>query len=345
MQPTLKSAMSAVFVAAVCATAAWNAQAQEASTPAVAATDAATYTVQVVEVEDRKSVFATVESVDVVAARARIGGTVTELLVDEGSAVEAGQKIARVVDEKLALKVKSVDAQIESFKSQKDLAVTALARAEKLYATGAIPKARLDEARTNREVVDRSLASALAERQVLEQTRTEGDVLAPAGGRILNVHVRKGSVVLPGEAVASMAAEAYILRLQLPERHAMFISQGEEVYVAERGQGALTSEDGANLRVGVVRQVYPEIKQGRVSADVEVPDLGDFFVGERIRVWVGTGKRPTIVVPDGFLYSRYNLSFAKLKDGREVVVQPGLPQSGGVEVLSGLKAGDVLVRP
>jgi len=311
----------------------------------VAVAQESTFTVNAGYVEDRKSVFATVESVDVVSARARIGGTVTELLIDEGSPVDAKQKVARVVDEKLALQVKSVEAKIQSFMSQKELATTALARAEKLFATGAIPKARLDEARTGMDVADRSLASARAERQVLEQTRIEGDVLSPAGGRILTVLVRKGSVVLPGEPIATLAAEAYILRMQLPERHAMFIEKGEEVQVAQRGLGALTPSSGAELRRGVIRQVYPEIKQGRVSADVEVAGLGDFFVGERIRVWIGTGARPAIVVPEDFLYARYNLTFAKLVDGREVVVQPGLPQTGGVEILSGLEHGDVLARP
>jgi len=305
----------------------------------------ATFTVSAGTVEDRKSVFATVESVDVVSARARIGGTVMELLVDEGSPVDAGQKIARVVDGKLALKTKSIDAQIQSLSSQKDLAKTTLARSEKLFATGAIPKARLDEARSGLEVADRSLAAAQAERQVLEQTRVEGDVLSPAAGRILTVLVRKGSVVLPGEPVATLAAEAYILRMQLPERHAMFISKGDEVLVAQRGLGALSPDSGAQLRSGMIRQVYPEIKGGRVSADVEVAGLGDFFVGERIRVWIGTGERPAIVVPEDFLYTRYNLTFAKLSDGREVVIQPGLPLAGGVEVLSGLEPGDVLARP
>ena len=200
------------------------------------------------------------------------------------------------------------------------------------------------------EVAERALSAARADAQVLVQTRVEGDVLAPAQGRILKVNVTKGSVVLPGEAIASLAAEAYILRLQVPERHAQFIRQGDTVKVAERGLGALTLGSGEQLRTGRIIQVYPEIKQGRVTADVEVDDLGDFFVGERIRVWVGTGERDTIVVPQAFLYQRYGVTFAKLDNGHEVVVQPGLPittldEAGGIEVLSGLEAGDVLVKP
>ena len=41
-----------------------------------------------------------------------------------------------------------------------------------------------------------------AERAVIQQQLTEGQVLAPAAGRVLKVPVTVGSVVLPGDAVA-----------------------------------------------------------------------------------------------------------------------------------------------
>lgn len=303
-----------------------------------------TYNVVSSIVEDRKAVFATVQSVDVVAARTRIGGTIVELLVDEGTAVKAGQKIARVVDEKLALQLKSLNARIQSQVSQRDLANTALVRVEKLFSTGTVPRARLEEAQTAQDVAQKGLSAILAERQILQQTRAEGDVLAPAEGRVLNVHVTKGAVVLPGEAVASMAAEAYILRLQLPERHARFIKQGEQVQVAERRLGSLAQDNDKQIRTGFIRKIYPEIINGRVSADVEVDNLGDFFVGERIRVWVGTGERTVLMVPKAYLIIRHGLVYARLEDGQDVVVQPGLSENGQTEILSGLVVGDVLVE-
>ncbi len=54
----------------------------------------ASYTVVQQQIVDRKAVFATVESIDVVSARARIGGTIGELRVDEGDAVETGDILA-----------------------------------------------------------------------------------------------------------------------------------------------------------------------------------------------------------------------------------------------------------
>ena len=53
-----------------------------------------TYRVTEQQIVDRKAVFATVESIDVVSARARIGGTIGELRVDEGHAVGSRHRSA-----------------------------------------------------------------------------------------------------------------------------------------------------------------------------------------------------------------------------------------------------------
>jgi amino-acid N-acetyltransferase len=56
---------------------------------------------QPVEVAETKALFGQIESRFVVPARSRIGGTITALNVTEGDEVDAGQVIARIVDEKL----------------------------------------------------------------------------------------------------------------------------------------------------------------------------------------------------------------------------------------------------
>ena len=77
-----------------------------------------TYVVAPKTLADEKAVFATVESTNVVPARARIGGTVADLAVKEGDRVKQGQVIATVGDEKLALQMKSLDAQIAGLEAQ-----------------------------------------------------------------------------------------------------------------------------------------------------------------------------------------------------------------------------------
>lgn len=302
---------------------------------------AADFTVEPREVVDRKMVFATVESVDNTQARSRIGGTIARLEVREGDAVTTGQHLALVVDPKLTPRLNAIDARIKAAQAQRQLAEIELKRAEDLLQKGVGTKARADQTRAAYEAANNETAALRAERAVIEQQGVEGAVLAPESGRILKTLVTTGTVVQPGEPIAEIAVGRYVLRMMLPERHARFLKAGEKVLVGTRGLG--TGEQG--LGEGEVVLVYPQLDRGRVIADVSAQGLGDFFVGERTRVWVAAGKRQAILVPPEYLIYRFGVSLVRLKDGSEVVVQIGQTMPEGIEVLSGLKAGDILVTP
>jgi RND family efflux transporter MFP subunit len=292
-------------------------------------------------VDDRKAVIATVEPVHQLVARARIGGTVVALKTREGDRVTAGQELAVVADPKLALQAQALDARIQSQEAQHEQARISFERVQELQRRGVATQSQFDQAKTALEVAERILAAMRSERQVIDQQMAEGAVLAPAAGRVLAVPMPEGGVVLPGEIIATLAEDNYILRLQLPERHAQFMRAGDRVFIASRG----LQNDANDKRQGRVRLVYPEIKGGRVIADVEIAGLGDYFVGERTRVYVTTGSRSAIVIPKSAVYRRAGVNYVRLADGREVVVQPGEVWGDGVEILSGLKDGDVVAVP
>jgi RND family efflux transporter MFP subunit len=307
----------------------------------VFAASAAEFPVEQRNIPDVKAVFATVESVRTSAARARIGGTIGALSIREGDRVELGQQLAVVTDPKLPLQLAALNAQIESLRAQQAFAEVDLARVQKLRASGATAQSRLDEAQTTLDVVKANIAAKNAERAVVAEQSAEGAVLAPAAGRVLRVQAVNGAVVQPGETIASIAIETYVLRMRLPERHARSLQVGDKVMVGARGLEAAPER----LAEGAVRLVYPELDQGRVVADIDVAGLGDFFVGERTRVFVATGDRQTILVPAAFLFKRSGVTFALVKGIGEVVVQPGQARGEDIEILSGLAAGDVLQKP
>jgi len=308
-----------------------------------ASAETASYQVKQQTVFDLKSVFASVQSMDVTQGRARIGGTLVELLVDEGDIVEAGQKLALVRDAKQKLQIAAYASKLRSLSAQLQLAKTTLKRVSTLQKTGKASQAEPDKAQTKVEVVTADIAALKLEQAVVREAQAQGDVLAPARGRVLSVKVTRGAVVMPGEAIADIAADNYILRLMLPERHARFIKKDDKVLVAERGMLDINSTAKVR-RQGTVSQVYPELDNGRVVADVQVDGLGDFFVGERVRVWLSTDKRAAFVIPESYIHRRYGLSFVYLSDGSEIVIQPGTKIDGGIEVLSGLRSGDTLLQ-
>jgi RND family efflux transporter MFP subunit len=303
-----------------------------------AAAAAETLVVERTTVRDYRPIFGTVESVKQADARTRIAGTLARLDVVEGDDVALGEEIARVVDPKLDEELAAVDASIRALEAERELARVELERIRELRRRQAVSARALDEARTNLDVVAQELAAKRAERAVIEEREGEGAVLAPAAGRVLQVPMTRGVNVQPGETVATIATADYVLRARLPERHARFLAEGETVRVA--GRGLLTSEI---LGEGTIVQVYPELDAGRVVADIRASGLGDYFVGERVRLEVATGERGAVVVPTAYLDRRYGVTFARLEGGEEVVVQPGSAVDGGIEILAGLAPGDRLV--
>lgn len=298
-------------------------------------------------VTDEKAVFATVESISVVPARGRIGGTVAWLDVREGDRVTAGQTIATIGDEKLVLQMKSLDAQMEALQAQANQAQIDFTRTEGLVERGILPRVKLDEQRTALNVADNGLRAKTAERAVINEQLNQGRVLAPADGRVLKRLIAVGSVVLAGDPIVTVAQQNFKLRLRVPERHARFLKAGDRIRI-----------DGAELageasKWGAIDLVYPQIEEGRVIADATVDGLGEYFVGDRLRVWVSGGTRSAFVIPASYVKTRFGIDYVRLRKGGETVdvpVQrgrempmPTLPE--GLEILSGIKTGDQLVRP
>ncbi len=315
---------------------------------AVPARAQSTFTVALRPLADEKAVFATVESQNVVPARARIGGTIAELAVRDGDEVTQGQTIALVGDEKLQLQIHSLDAQIAGLRSQLAQAQGDFARADTLARSGAVSRQALDAARTAVDVANSALTARTAERAVVAQQVTEGAVLAPIAGRVLQVPVTSGSVVLPGDTVAQVAEGNFVLRLSVPERHARDLRTGDKV----RLDGADFGTQGAVF--GTIVLVYPRIAEGRVLADATAPGLGGYFVGQRVRVWVAAGERMSFVIPGALVRTRFGLSYVTRRGAddttSDIPVQrgrdtptPDMPD--GVEILSGLRDGDVLAGP
>lgn len=307
------------------------------------------YVVHLAQTPDEKAVFATIETANVVPARVRAGGTVAELKVRQGDHVEQGQVIALVGDPKRAMQVHASAAQAQAAQAQLAQARADYDRAQRLKKADAISQSAFDQARTAYNVAVSNLQSTTAQRSVSEQQLKEGEVLAPTTGRVLTVPVTVGTVVMPGDPVATVAEQDFVLRLLVPERHARFLKAGDPVRVDGADVGL-----GNGPRFGTIKLVYPKISDGRVQADATLKGLTDYFVGERVRVWVSAGTRAAIVIPSKYLFTRFGIDYVRLRLANGDVVDapvqrgdarptPKLPD--GIEILSGLHSGDRLALP
>ncbi|MEJ1159535.1 efflux RND transporter periplasmic adaptor subunit [Prosthecomicrobium sp. N25] len=299
---------------------------------------AGTVVVSPVTIPEWKAVYGRVEARDTIPARARLGGTLVDLRVSEGDSVKAGQRLAIVRDDKIAFQVSALDAQLRALQAQLQNAESELSRGQTLVERGVATAQRLDQLRTQADVYRSQIAATEAQRQVILQQGTEGEVLAPADGKVLTVPVTRGAVVMPGEPIATIGAGGFFLRLAIPERHASLLKEG----------AALAVETGVETVEGRLAKIYPQIGNGRVVADVEVRNLPTAYVDARLLVRVPIGERTALLVPAGAVASRSGLDFVTVKGPQgttERSVVLGERRGDAVEVLTGLRPGDEVVTP
>ncbi len=293
------------------------------------------------EITEWKAVFGRIEARDLIPARSRIGGTLVSVDVTEGSAVAEGEVIANIYDPKLDLQLDSVQGQIDALLSQLQNAETELKRGEDLLQRGVTTAQRLDALRTQVEVLQNQIEATRAQKRVIEEQAAEGAVLAPIAGKVIDVPVTRGSVVMPGEAIAQIGGGGFFLRLAVPERHAAYLQEGLEIRIGADGQS----------QTGRLAKVYPQIENGRVVADVEVEGMSSDFVNARVLVSLPVGQRSALLVPADRVETRMGLDFVTVRGpggtpvDRAVVLGEAHPVDGTpmVEVLSGLTEDDVLV--
>ncbi len=292
-------------------------------------------------VADIKPVSATLTTRDMGEARARISGVLVSLLVKEGDMVRQGQLIATVRDDRLALVTASYDAQVAAAAADAARAQGDLTRTRTLFNQGIYAQARMDQVEAMAKAANATLAAAKAQRAASAELGAQGAILAPTSGRVLTADVPLGSVVMAGQSVARITAGPTVVRIELPEAQAQALKVGDAVQLAaEDLRGVATT--------GQVTQVYPSVTAGQVVADVTAAGLPGDLVGQRVRVGIRIGQRQALVVPRRYVSTRYGIDYVRLvgKDGAvsETPVQTtAAPTAADVELLSGVRPGDVLV--
>jgi RND family efflux transporter MFP subunit len=333
-RPYLIGALGGLLLLGACG------EAKQAAPPAAIAPVAGRLMVRTQTVADMKPVPATLTTRDMADARARISGVLVALTVKEGDVVRRGQVIARVKDDRLALQTGAFDAQVSAAGAEAARAQADLARTRDLFSHGVYAQARLDQVEAQAKAANANLAAARAQRGASAELAAQGAILAPAAGRVLVADVPVGSVVMPGQSIAKITAGPVVVRIELPEGQAGALKVGDLVQLAAEDLRGVATQ-------GTITQVYPSVTGGQVTADVSAPGLPQDLIGQRVRAQIKVGERQALVVLRSYVVTRFGIDYARLVRADNTVSETPIQTTAGptaatVEVLSGLRAGDVL---
>lgn len=305
---------------------------------------AATLKVTERTVPDYRMVSAVLTNRDVGDARARIGGRIAQILVKEGETVRAGQVVAVIGDERISLEADAAAASVRAAEASSQQAQQDLQRAERLFSSGAVSRAAIEQARSAAKSAEAQLQSARSQAGAARALNNQGQVVAPSAGEVTRIPSPRGAVIMAGEVVVQITTGAPVLRIELPESEAANLKEGQSI--------RFLSDDADEPRMATIRQVYPAVSAGRVMADIDAAGIDRQLVGGRVRVMAPAGERSAIVIPETYIDTRFGADYVRLsRTGGATIdapVQRGarIPlddMPDGVEILSGLRAGDEIL--
>lgn len=128
---------------------------------------------------------------------ARVTGIITEIVVQDGASVKAGDVIFRIDPETYSAEVAAKQAAVQRAEANVKLEEVELVRKTELLRRETIAESELDIAQANAAVAEADLAAAKASLQEAELNLDRTEIVAPFDGRIGRAEVSLGALVSP----------------------------------------------------------------------------------------------------------------------------------------------------
>lgn len=304
----------------------------------------------------------------------KIQGRLSQVLVDQNDTVRAGQLLAQLDDGELRQQTEVSRAALEAARASVERVRADLARAEAvqrlslldhqriadLLATRVTSQAEFDKSweglrvaeaelkRTHLAIAEAELQVITAEQTLLYQQERLADtqLFSPLDGLIIHRERDPGDVVVPGSIILKLVATNELwVSAWVDESSMTSLTPGQSARVVFRSQPTSTCL-GEVARLS--RQTDPETREFLV--DVAVHELPtNWAIGQRAEVFIATGQREAaLAVPARAVSWRDRQPGVFVETAGKArwrAVTPGISAIESVEIIDGLRAGEVVVIP
>ncbi|MBV5295875.1 MAG: efflux RND transporter periplasmic adaptor subunit [Curvibacter lanceolatus] len=269
------------------------------------------------------------------------GLRLTQVLVNVGDTVRAGQLLARLADETVQADLAQARAALLEAEAHADEAVANASRTRQVQAGGALSEQQISQALSAERAAQARVLAARASVQTQALRLRQTQVLAPDSGVISARSATVGAVPASGTELFRLIRQnrlewraevtaAELPRLRRGTRVRLGLPSGAQVMGEVRQLAPTIDPQTRNALVYVDLKPHPELRPGLFAR-------GEFELGQSPAL---TLPQQALVVRDGFSYvfeldAQQNVQQRKVETGRR--------QGEQVEVLRGLAPGATVV--
>ena len=240
-------------------------------------------TIETAPVERRSIVLSvqangTVEPVDIVEVKSKASGTITNMPVDIGSNVKAGDLLVQIDPRDVQNRYDQAAADVSSGTVQRATALAQRNRSADLYKQKIITAQEMDQANLDFANADAALIKAKTNLSIARVQLEDATVRAPTNGTIIEKPVSVGMVI--SSATSSASGGTTILKMADLSKVRMraFVNETDIGNVLAGQTATVTVDAFPNRRfVGIVQQVEPEaVVQSSVTMFPVLVSLNNF---------------------------------------------------------------------
>lgn len=273
---------------------------------------------------------ATLEAEKETEVVAKVGGVVKRILVEEGDYVTAGQVLAKLDDEKIAVQMEQAKANLDKLRSDYD-------RAQELYDENLVSAQEFQ--RTKYEYESQKAAYGLCALD-LEYTA----IRSPISGVVAERLIKVGNMVLANSAAFRVTDPDPLLAvLHVPERQVGKLRDGQRAAINVDALGEAEFS-------GRVDRISPVVdpSTGTIKVTVEVHDASRSLkpgMFARINIVHNVHAGALLAPRDAIMEEDDESTVFVVSDSTALrrVVKTGYVNSVHIEVLEGLALGDTVV--
>ena len=226
---------------------------------------------------------------------AEVAGKISELLVDEGSKVEAGKTLlARIDGTWIDLEIERTESQIQETKVNLAYGHSELKRLQQLTAKQAVAISELDAQQATVDALEASLTGLISTLDEVKERKKRLDIYAPFDGTVVAKHTEVGEYVVAGSSIVDIVSSGRIdAKAMVPEQSLPLIKLGDSIDV-------LIDSLGLELK-GTVASINPNGSVGSRTFPVRLSlddQGGKLMPGMGVTVFVpATAESTELIVP------------------------------------------------
>jgi len=294
---------------------------------------------------DRIEATGELRAVEHAEIAAEVGGRITEIIIDEGSAVEVGAEVIFIDPERRSLERDSAKARVDEADAQVREARREYKRVNDLRSRKVASQTQLDQAETELKLARSRLLAAQAQSGVMERALRDANVTAPFSGFIARRFVSRGEYVQPGTKLFDLVSlDPIEVEFHVAEVDSGRVALGQTVQV----RMAPFPDETFGATVSFVSPtINSRTRTLRVKALVDNRDAR-LRPGLFARVDLGVSSREGIpMVPEEAVVQRADGAVAFRIDAENrverLVIETGVHDAGLIEIVHGLEAGEFVI--